>query len=171
MHHLYLTTLLCLLVCLPQSLSATVVVPARDTFPDGTFRAAPISPEDFYEMDQQELEQRLGRELTRREKRMFRKAKRRAGDLVTNYAQGEYRPGNGFAIAGFVLGVVSILTLGIFGWITGPLALIFSILGLGRSNRLDARHRGLAIAGIVMGGLTILLFLVVLGVVLIAFTL
>jgi hypothetical protein len=128
-----------------------------------------MTPEAFYDMDLRDMEQRVGRPLTRLERRLFYKAKRKAGRELPNYAQGEYREGNGFAIAGFVLGVVSILTLGIIGWLTGPLALIFSILGLEKSNRRGARHKGLAIAGIVMGGLITLIWVIVLGIIVLAF--
>jgi hypothetical protein len=116
-----------------------------------------MDPEALQELTQEELEARLGRELTRRERKAFRKVKQRAS-RYENYQRGEYRDGNGLAIAGFVLGVISIVTLGLFGAITGPLGLIFSILGLEKSNRQGRRHKGLAIAGIVMGGLTTLLW-------------
>ena len=54
---------------------------------------------------------------------------------------------NGFAIAGFVMS---------FFWFLAPLAFVFSIIGM------QSEKRGLAIAGIVLSGLTLLVFLIAL---------
>lgn len=53
---------------------------------------------------------------------------------------------NGFAIAGFVLSLVSLVCCGI----TSTLGLIFSIIGLVQSKKMDGKGKGLAIAGIVI---------------------
>ncbi len=61
-----------------------------------------------------------------------------------------YRPQEPMAIAGFVLGLVSILFL---GFITGILAIIFSALGLQKINREPELFsgKGLAVAGLILG--------------------
>jgi hypothetical protein len=63
-------------------------------------------------------------------------------------------PADGFAIAGLIFGILSLPTFCI--WCIGPpfgiLALVFGGLGL------KGRNRGLAIAGMVTGGLSVLAF-------------
>jgi hypothetical protein len=66
--------------------------------------------------------------------------------------------GNGLAIAGLVCGLVGVL---LFNYILGPLAIIFGGIGWSRANR-GARHRGLAIAAVVLGVLDIVLWIVLL---------
>lgn len=106
-----------------------------------------------------DMEAKLGRKLNFREriavkimagkqKKQARKA-RRGGDGY----------GNGFAIAGFVFGILSLLGLSI---IAGIPAIVFSAIGLGKANREGRPHRGLAIAGLVCGILSfVLLFLLI----------
>jgi hypothetical protein len=60
---------------------------------------------------------------------------------------------SGFAIAGFVLSL-----LGLFG-VGSVLGIIFSVLGLNRAKRTGQRGEGLAIAGIVIGIVTLLGFI------------
>lgn len=71
---------------------------------------------------------------------------------------------NGFAIAGFVLALVSYI-LSFYG-IVGALGLIFSIVGLVQVNKNHQSGKGLAIAGIVLSviGVILSIILVVLGV-------
>lgn len=59
---------------------------------------------------------------------------------------------DGFAIAGFVLSLVSFLCCGS----TSVIALIFSIIGLINSNKNGTNEKGLAISGIVIS--TVLIF-------------
>lgn len=66
---------------------------------------------------------------------------------------------NGFAVAGFVISLVStILCCGSFNW----LSLVFSIIGLVNSKKMNGEGKGLSIAGIVINSvfwiLIILLF-------------
>lgn len=56
------------------------------------------------------------------------------------------QPTNGFAIAGFVLSLVSLVCCGT----TSVLGLIFSIIGLVQSKKMNGNGKGLAIAGIVI---------------------
>lgn len=62
---------------------------------------------------------------------------------------------NGFAIAGFVISIVSIFCCGIPSW----LGLVFSIIGLVNANKSEGEGKGVAIAGIVIS--TILLILLI----------
>jgi hypothetical protein len=61
------------------------------------------------------------------------------------------------AVAGFVCALIGIF---LFNFILGPLGIIFGGIGLSRS-RGGAPNRGLAIAGIVIGIIDVILFLVV----------
>ena len=72
---------------------------------------------------------------------------------------------NGFAIAGFVLSLVSFLT----SWAMIPeiLGLIFSCIGLNQIKQKGGKGRGLAIAGAIISGIFIGLF--ILGLILIIF--
>jgi hypothetical protein len=67
------------------------------------------------------------------------------GPVFVRGSQGEGR--QGFAIAGFVLGIVSIISVCLFYLtvIPGLLAIIFSALGIKSSQK------GLAIAGLILG--------------------
>ena len=70
---------------------------------------------------------------------------------------------NGLAIAGFIISLVSlILCCGSISW----LGLLFSIIGLVNSKKVNEKNKGLAIAGIVLGviGLILIISLYFLGV-------
>ncbi|MBQ3306710.1 MAG: DUF4190 domain-containing protein [Bacilli bacterium] len=65
---------------------------------------------------------------------------------------------NGMAIAGFVISLVSaVLCCGAFNVI----GLIFSIVGLAQAKKYDGNGKGFAIAGIVISGIIVLLYLLV----------
>ncbi|HLH45971.1 MAG TPA: DUF4190 domain-containing protein [Acidimicrobiales bacterium] len=66
------------------------------------------------------------------------------------------RSTNGFAIASLVLSIVGFFFLSI---ILGPLGVIFGGIGLRRANA-GASGRGMAIAGIVIGIVDIILFVI-----------
>lgn len=72
------------------------------------------------------------------------------------------------AVAALVLGIIGLLIswIPVLGLLLPVLALIFGILGLNRAKRGEAGNRGLAIAGIVLGGigLAIALLITILGV-------
>ena len=55
---------------------------------------------------------------------------------------------NGFAVAGFVLGIVSLIVGGVF---FGTLAIIFSAIALGQIQRNGGKGKGLATAGLILG--------------------
>jgi uncharacterized protein DUF4190 len=65
---------------------------------------------------------------------------------------------NGLAIAGMVCGIVGLL---LFPPVLGPLAIIFGGVGLSRAGN-GAPHRKMALAGIILGVLDILLWVVLL---------
>ena len=62
---------------------------------------------------------------------------------------------NGFAIAGFVLSLVSLLCCGT----TSLLGLIFSIIGLVNANKNQGEGKGLAIAGIIISAILLILLI------------
>ena len=109
-----------------------------------------------------DLENQLGRKLTFRERiavkvlaRQQKKQARKAGVPERGY-------GNGWAIAGFVCGVLSLLGLGIF---LGIPAIVFSAIGLKKANREGRPHRGLAIAGLVCGIISVALTLLLIAII------
>lgn len=67
---------------------------------------------------------------------------------------------NGLAVAALVIGIVS-LCLGPFGIVGGIAAVVMGVIGKGKADRAEAGGGGLAIAGIVTGGLAVLLGIVV----------
>lgn len=74
-------------------------------------------------------------------------------------------PRNGLGITGLVLGIVGLVLamLPITFWLggfLGLLALIFGILGRGRAKRGEATNRGMALAGVILGALSIVAALV-----------
>lgn len=66
--------------------------------------------------------------------------------------------GNGFAVTGLVLGILSLVLFFIpfLGILLGLLGLIFGGVGIGRANRVG-KGKGMAVAGLVMGILGLLL--------------
>lgn len=62
---------------------------------------------------------------------------------------------NGFATAGFVISLVSILCCG--G--TSTIGLIFSIIGLVTAKKYDGNGKGLAIAGIIISAISVILLI------------
>ena len=60
---------------------------------------------------------------------------------------------NRFAIAGFMLSLVSLIA---FGVILGPLAIVFGSLGLSEINKGKYTGKALAIAAIIIGGISFL---------------
>ena len=79
---------------------------------------------------------------------------------TTGYGTGTAQDGNGLAIAGLVCGLVGLL---VFAPILGPLAIIFGGIGWSKANR-GARHKGMAIAAVVLGIADIVLWGVLLAV-------
>ena len=64
------------------------------------------------------------------------------------------------AIASLVCGLVGLL---IFGFVLGPLAIIFGAVGIGKANKLGGKGKGMAIAGLIIGAVDVLLIIVFLA--------
>jgi hypothetical protein len=62
-------------------------------------------------------------------------------------------PGNGFAVAGMVLGICALVFcwFPFVNWILALLGIIFSILGLTKAKKVEGRGKGMAIAGLICG--------------------
>lgn len=71
------------------------------------------------------------------------------------YAPPPTGPKNGFGIAALVIAIVSLASV-IFGVVLGVVAIIFGFLGWGRAKRGEATNGGMAVAGIVLGILSII---------------
>ncbi len=67
-------------------------------------------------------------------------------------------PVNGLSITGFVLSLLSLLCCGLLS----PLGLIFSIIGITKTEKEDTTGKGLAIAGIIISSIMLLLFIIML---------
>ncbi|MEU8760883.1 DUF4190 domain-containing protein [Streptomyces sp. NPDC048659] len=81
-------------------------------------------------------------------------------------------PANGMGTTAMVLGIVAVVGFCFYGLgvVLGVLALIFGIIGLKKVNRGEANNRGMAIAGIVLGGVGVLVSAVFLGFIIWAIT-
>lgn len=97
-------------------------------------------------LDRSEVEATLGRKLTWRERLSFSVAKRKAHRAVVE--QDDTPQTNGMALAGFICGFAGLF---FFGVILGPLAVVFSVIGLNKAKREGRPLRGLAIAGLILG--------------------
>jgi hypothetical protein len=75
---------------------------------------------------------------------------------VTENAPTARSGSNGLAIAGLVCGIIGLV---IFNFILGPLAIIFGAVGLRKASQ-GAVHGGMAWAGLVLGIIDGLLFVV-----------
>lgn len=64
-------------------------------------------------------------------------------------------PKNGFGIAALVVAIVALLSV-VFGVVLGVVAIIFGFLGWGRAKRGEATNGGMAVAGIVLGFVSII---------------
>ncbi|MEV6261717.1 DUF4190 domain-containing protein [Streptomyces sp. NPDC051784] len=74
-------------------------------------------------------------------------------------------PANGLGIAAMVLGIIAVVGFCMWGLgiILGILALIFGIIGRGRAKRGEATNGGMALAGIILGAVSIVIGAVFLG--------
>lgn len=76
------------------------------------------------------------------------------------YPPHAYPPSNGLATASMVLGIVALVLtfipiIGLLAWILAPLALILGFVGMSKPNL----PKGQAIAGVITGGLALLMCL------------
>ncbi|MEU2410865.1 DUF4190 domain-containing protein [Streptomyces sp. NPDC049952] len=74
-------------------------------------------------------------------------------------------PANGLGIAAMVLGIIAVVGFCMwgFGIVLGILALIFGIIGRGRAKRGEATNGGMALAGIILGSVSIVISAIFLG--------
>jgi len=127
------------------------------------------TPQQFIPLDRVQLESQLGIKLKFKERIALSilKAKVKKSEKKAQNANAEdyYAVTDGFAIAGFVLGILSLL---VFGILFGILAIIFSAISLGRIRKFDGLYKGrsLATAGLVMGIIAVALSILVLVLVL-----
>lgn len=73
----------------------------------------------------------------------------------------QQQPSHGMATGGFVVALVGAVLslipfLGIVSWVISPVGLVLSIVGLTAATRKNGAGRGLAIAGVILGGLGLL---------------
>jgi hypothetical protein len=78
---------------------------------------------------------------------------------TTDYATST-QGANGMAVAGLVCGLVGVL---FFNIVLGPLAIIFGGIGWSRANH-GARHKGMAIAAVILGVVDIVVLLAMIAV-------
>ncbi|MDD7938352.1 hypothetical protein PHK61_07965 [Actinomycetospora lutea] len=72
------------------------------------------------------------------------------------------QPSNGIGTGGFVVALIGAVLslvpfLGIVSWVISPVGLVLSIVGLTAATRKNGAGRGLAIAGVVLGGVGLLI--------------
>ncbi len=119
-----------------------------------------LNPKTLMELDKTTLEEKLGRRLTFKEKLGFKfiKRKLKKNPELSESEAWQNATTDGFAIAGFVTGVVGLFA---FGIILGILAIVFSGISLKRIRRDPdlKKGRGLAIAGLILGIVATVLWL------------
>lgn len=130
---------------------------------------APVNLEDHpvikatVPLDRTQLEAQLGRKLTLKERIGFSLVKsgiardRKHHPVTEPASTGGI---NGFGVAGFVIGLVSLFVAGIP---LGILAIVFSAVALGQIDKKGEKGRGFAIAGLVLGLVGLVGALIVLG--------
>ena len=111
-----------------------------------------LEANELVSLSKKELEDKIGRKLTLKEKIGFTAIQRKLKkdqNLTTTQVIEQVQI-DGLAIAGFVTGLVSIF---IFGLILGILGIVFSGIALRRiqKNPETRKGKGLAIAGLVLG--------------------
>ena len=130
---------------------------------------APINLEDHpvaqasVPLNRAQLETQLGRKLTFKERIGFSLYKlgitkdRKLDPVAHAPASGKT---NGFAVAGFVIGLVSLFVAGIP---LGTVAIVFSAVALGQIQKKGEKGKGFAIAGLILGIVGVVGAAIVLG--------
>lgn len=145
-----------------------ITVPATAAFvaPPAATTDAAVLPANLSSADisREALEIKLGRKLKFKERvaLSFARGKMKRAERRAARKAGGGGPADGFAIASLVCGI-----LGLFLLFTAVPALVLGIISLNRINR-DPQYRtgkGMAIAGIVLGGLVILLLLLLVAII------
>jgi hypothetical protein len=62
-------------------------------------------------------------------------------------------PGNGMAVAGLVLGNISMVLLWVplLNWVLSLLGIIFGAVGLNKAKRIGGKGKGMAMSGLILG--------------------
>ena len=96
------------------------------------------------------------------------------GSPPSYYPQPQYGivapPSNGIGTAAGVLGIIAIILsfvpyIDFAGVLLGILAIIFGAVGMGRAKRMGGHGRGMAVTGLVLGIISVALFVILLVVV------
>ena len=85
-----------------------------------------------------------------------------APPLYPEYAPPPSAPSNGLGIASLVTAIIALLSV-VGGIVLGVVAVILGFLGWGKAKRGEANNGGIAVAGIVLGFLSIIEAIVVIG--------
>ncbi len=85
-----------------------------------------------------------------------------APPLYPGYAPPPSAPSNGLGIASLVTAIIALLSV-VGGIVLGVVAVILGFLGWGKAKRGEANNGGIAVAGIVLGFLSIIEAIVVIG--------
>jgi hypothetical protein len=133
--------------------------------PEASYAAlAPAAEAPVQHLDRAQVEQQLGRKLKFKERVALSvvrgKAKRQARRAAK--AAAGVSPVDGYAVASLICGI-----LGFFTFFTAIPALVLGIISLGRFNR-DPQYRsgkGMAVAGVILGGLVLFAVLLILGII------
>lgn len=111
-----------------------------------------LDANDLISLQRKDLEEKIGRKLTFKEKLAlpFVKKKLKKNTGLSGRQALEQAKTDGFAIAGFVTGLVSLF---LFGFILGVVGIVFSAIALGRIKREPETRtgKGFAIAGLILG--------------------
>ena len=160
--------LLCVLVFLLSALSASAAVGVVS--PAATEAVVPTQAGALSaaELTREAVEAKVGRKLKLKERIALSVMRGKVKRQQRRAARGKVARGgpvDGLAVASLVCGI-----LGLILFFPAIPALVLGIISLGRFNR-DPQYRtgkGMAIAGIVLGGLVTFLFLLIVGILIIA---
>ena len=135
----------------------------------GANHKTPVNLEDHpvmqapVQLDRAQLEAQLGRKLTLKERIGFSLVKSGIARDRKHHPVAEPAPTggvNGFGVAGFVIGLVSLFVAGIP---LGILAIVFSAVAIGQIDKKGEKGKGFAIAGLILGLVGLVGALIVLG--------
>ncbi|MDQ3306466.1 MAG: DUF4190 domain-containing protein [Actinomycetota bacterium] len=81
-----------------------------------------------------------------------------AGGAQGGYGQPQRQPSNGIGIAALVVGIISLVISWVpfLGLLLAIVAIVLGVLGIRKASRGEATNKGMAITGVVTGGLALL---------------
>lgn len=159
--------ILCLLAALPQLMFGALSAPATPVDLFAQEVPASSSKASTPVLNREALEAKLGRKLKFKERIVYGILKRKVKRQQKRQARGG--PVDGLALGSFIAGLLTLVLLLVsspVSLLTGLVALILGIVGLGRFRRNPEFRtgKGYAIAGIAIGGGLIFFFLLVLAI-------